>query len=820
MKKDQKSPYQIGIEQAWDYYYKDKLTEARALAESLTQKYPEKSGHHYLIGHTFLKEKQRDKAAELFLRSLENQAEKDGYAYYWLGEVYSQSPFIPDDEDESIYIYDSKKAEEYYKLAITAKSFPIHALTRFQYKLKGQEKIDLYEKGIKHFPEMADFYVLLAKEYYNRGLKDLQYTTLTRAEEKGVISSTLYYNLAIYHHGNDDNKKALEYLEKAIEANKDYQYSNYGLYYWMGFVQKKMGMLENAESSFLTSYNLVKQDSDSMFGFLSLMEIYLEQESFEKLGSLVQNFNINREILEIHGRISGGPLELSEHTYDSIEIHDLGELCKHLLKFKPNSEETFIGKIWLLKWFLAAKQGKYQDQLRAIRNAKKYLSSFSFDFLDDLHSASLYDLVNNRTENSSQLESTYRIFLADQSENYGLREHSIYACGQLIDSLFEHKQFDKVIEISEKFNTEQLAKSESLFKLAYSYVERKRPQDGKRKYEDYLRLEGDNSAVLNNLALIYQEEGNHEKAIELYNRGLQLSPKDDHLNRNIQNATKEKTEKDEDIAKQKRLNEQFQSAIVHLRDENQYVLDKLYKFVTDIQLETDFNDWRIPIPKYKFPKLLSSDKQRSDSLVGQWLAKKYITETEERSEYNVVIYQVNPLLEKELIRLETHKIPQKWIDGLVGISINNLETFGYFDIIARIGKCNKKFKPLIERDFNEVVINYLMDNLKSTIVLSGSLVELALTYHLERKKTTVLQIKDSKGNLKNKKLYDCVLFELIGYVEANHMFGQDFVHLSNLSRLYRNFIHPGMELKATLDKPKADICFISTLEIMRRVLSK
>ena len=55
------------------------------------------------------------------------------------------------------------------------------------------------------------------------------------------------------------------------------------------------------------------------------------------------------------------------------------------------------------------------------------------------------------------------------------------------------------------------------------------------------------------------------------------------------------------------------------------------------------------------------------------------------------------------------------------------------------------------------------------------------------------------------------------YAEKKVLFGADFQSLSNLSRIYRNFIHPGKELKEELNKAKSDLCFICVMEILRKI---
>jgi hypothetical protein len=148
-----------------------------------------------------------------------------------------------------------------------------------------------------------------------------------------------------------------------------------------------------------------------------------------------------------------------------------------------------------------------------------------------------------------------------------------------------------------------------------------------------------------------------------------------------------------------------------------------------------------------------------------------------------------------------------------------LEEVGYFEMNEKIQKIdNCKFKLLIERDLNELVFNYLMQNIKATIVLSGSVIELSLIYYFDTKGISQISYTTSKGKTTTKNLFDCVLYDLISQAENNALFSSDFQALGNLSRIYRNFIHPGKELKEELNKSKCDLCFISAMEILKKIL--
>ena len=223
-----------------------------------------------------------------------------------------------------------------------------------------------------------------------------------------------------------------------------------------------------------------------------------------------------------------------------------------------------------------------------------------------------------------------------------------------------------------------------------------------------------------------------------------------------------------------------------------------------------------------FPVLMNTNPKKALELKNNWISKKYIIPSKESDEYDIRYYFINPYLDAEINRLRDIvadiSLPKEWLAGLNNISIYQLNELNYSETSKKIDKVNGKYRPLISRDYNELVFNYLVGNRKSTIVLSGSFVELILTYYCERKKIRIIEYVGASGKTIKKDLYDCVLFDLICFIEERRIFGSDFLPLTNLSRVYRNFIHPGVELKNSLDKTKSDLCFISSIEVLRKIL--
>ncbi|WP_432327992.1 hypothetical protein ACRQ5D_33845 [Mucilaginibacter sp. P25] len=265
------------------------------------------------------------------------------------------------------------------------------------------------------------------------------------------------------------------------------------------------------------------------------------------------------------------------------------------------------------------------------------------------------------------------------------------------------------------------------------------------------------------------------------------------------------------------MQREFMGAVSLLKTENDFVLDKLALFIDRAKKEANFNDWKLPVPKQNFQRLLSLTKDMANSLLDQWLRKQYLTDTGERDEYRVVIYSINPYLEEALKNLQKLKIPQPWLGGFMQITADGLENKGYFDLINRTELLGDKFRLIFQRDINELFFNYLMGHQKTTIVLAGSLVELALIFYCDKAGVATIAVTEG-SKTKNKPLYSCVLIELITYVEQIKAFGKDFGHLTNLSRIYRNYVHPGKELGDAIDRTKADLCFMSTVEILKRTI--
>lgn len=123
------------------------------------------------------------------------------------------------------------------------------------------------------------------------------------------------------------------------------------------------------------------------------------------------------------------------------------------------------------------------------------------------------------------------------------------------------------------------------------------------------------------------------------------------------------------------------------------------------------------------------------------------------------------------------------------------------------------------RDYDEIVINYILKNSKTVVILAGSIIETLLIYYCEKKKINEIEISRGKKILV-KKIYETQLNELLIFANEMKLFPKHVYYLGNVARIYRNYIHPGKELKDgySLDFGKAEICFSSLQELINEIV--
>ncbi|MDE2031147.1 MAG: hypothetical protein KGI58_02745 [Patescibacteria group bacterium] len=382
----------------------------------------------------------------------------------------------------------------------------------------------------------------------------------------------------------------------------------------------------------------------------------------------------------------------------------------------------------------------------------------------------------------------------------------------LIKELFEEKKYKDIVEIFLKtLSAEDPGYYE--FETAYSFDNLGKQDEAEEIYDSLLFFDGGNTSVLNNLSNIKKNKGEMNEAWDLIKKAFELTKgKDEVVKRNYNSLLKI-------VEEQKQIDYLFESAKNSLEKETKWAISKLEYFLINVLKDSEYKDGQIPIARWKFKVMMGVDEEKASSLRDQWINKGYIKVLEKRNEHGVQFYKINPKLSSFIKQVKPVDLNNEWFKGIDNVNRESLEKCGYFNLLKKIEHVSVKYKSLVKRDYDELVFNYLLGNKKSTIINSGSFLELLFTYFCEKKK--ILSISYTINNkIVNKKLHESNLNDFLSYFEEKQTFKTIIVSLGEVTRIYRNFIHPGNEIrnKEKLDMQKAELCFFSVNQIANYLL--
>lgn len=330
-------------------------------------------------------------------------------------------------------------------------------------------------------------------------------------------------------------------------------------------------------------------------------------------------------------------------------------------------------------------------------------------------------------------------------ENIDKYDEAFSITKEVVKELFSNKQYSDILLLNNKTESVPIC-----FSLAYSYDCVGKKEEAEETYETILSIphEENNTAVLNNLSNIKKTKGDILNAFDLIQKAYKIDSSDKIIVENYNSLLSI-------IQENEKIKTFFESAQENLKKENDWALNKLKYFIENVKNDKEYKDNKIPIAKYKFKILIGTDEQKADSLRTQWLKKGYIRDTKNKTNFYVSIYEINPNIEKYLKVSIPRKINKEWIIGLDNLNTETLEKLNYYDILEKIEKkTDEKYKVRILRDFDELIINYILRNKKATIILAGSFIELLFTFVCEREKLYTLNYSKNNKNY-NPGLYDC-----------------------------------------------------------------
>lgn len=157
-------------------------------------------------------------------------------------------------------------------------------------------------------------------------------------------------------------------------------------------------------------------------------------------------------------------------------------------------------------------------------------------------------------------------------------------------------------------------------------------------------------------------------------------------------------------------------------------------------------------------------------------------------------------------------LPFAWATALAQITPETLQEIGYYRKVKQLAKIPKKYRSLVLKIFDEMVLNHLFQHERSVVGLSGALLEILLAIDLfHNRGLQHMHIKNQR-----KHVFDLTLHELVGIYSKENWLPPEVLRLCKAARVQRNFIHPGKEFleQNRLSAAGANICFCAVLEVI------
>ena len=466
-----------------------------------------------------------------------------------------------------------------------------------------------------------------------------------------------------------------------------------------------------------------------------------------------------------------------EDNIKKSELRAIEKDIKEELKNKENSE---------LYYFLL-------DIYEKLKDNKKFFTTY-ISFIENCRNKQKHTIYFT---NFNELELAY-------ATNYICNNLKIYSFNsdiyqqlieKIIQELHSREKYAEIIKITESIDFKQLNYLSFGFELAYAYNELKMDVDAKKMYEEYINKNPNSSAAINNLGVIYEKEGNVEKAIELYEKAEDISHDELHIN-NIKRCN-------ELIKENKKEKQRVSEALLLFEQENIWVINELKLFY----LDCDENNNVICSYK-KLPILLKCGEEKAQELLNRFLDNNYIFRNKNHNyNTNANVYKINTAIYERIKELDKeNEMISNFTDNLNNFSIQNLKNLDYEETYQKLSKIkDNKINNIFIRDYNELVYNYLSNQSKTVVLMSGTIIELLLLYILEFNNIVKYSVGANGRNKIVEEMDISEMLEVCTQEKLIHNAPQKFI---DGMRNFRNFIHPGKELREKnldIDKQTVDL---------------
>lgn len=700
--------------------------------------------------------------------------------YFWLGEIYNSYENAK---------HDCNKARDYYHMAIQDDINTPNAYYNFAVCEKDPiVALNYLRIGYKKFPESP----LLFRKLFAAEDNDAKNLLIAKCLKERNITSTDYLNIVVGHLWSCERWNDLSKILSKIQISESDKLIKIDTDFLLGCVY--LFKKSNYKKAINLLKNIIASDLDNRLLYSHYLALTCAYEALGKHKEAVRFFDKITFSCIFSDNLFGWD---SVYFIPAYSIYNpMYTLLAELLK----NDEYRHAKVKCLAACSNIEDYEYRhcDLKNAIADLEKFLSiEYSVDAARYLFAAyrlnnknlqawnvllemtkhgaseSIHGCVKETLSAFSDTELKHVVDDILNTQNISL----IYVYNiidHVISELCKINNYDDVKKICHVVNEKVLLKSRELFKIAYSLCHSGDTPLGKRVYLHILHEDPKNFSVLNNLGVIFENEGDYNSAYEYYQRAYQIVSNDELIHNNMFRTSK----KCENLKKQyeafKSFPPEFRRKFLEISecaDEKRFLCRSDIAQKTGLPESDVFSIWATSLDNGFIEKIPDGKN------------------TKFRINFRIVEYLRS---NKEFLRsnIDYESIPQR-------LNVDTLQQIGYDNNLKqRLQNIPSGARTILERDLKECAISLMVGSFKSAILVAGSAIEYILLYILKKNNITRYDIGSIiKKKPETKDVERMNLGELLEVALANKLIRQESYHLSQFARQYRNAIHPGKEMK-------------------------
>lgn len=791
----------------------EKTDDALELLKEASEQNPQDYYPPYLMG--FIKEDQKefDDAIKYYKQALSLKP-NSGHLNYRLGFIYDNSEYKKKNEYSAL---------SYLRNSITGDNPPEEAYLKLAALEPRSRAVYILQSGIEKYPSDEFLITALCSKLYQ--LEDYRacIQNIESAKDKSVTSSTLQGLKALSYYQLHEYEQAINEVEQidVAELQRDIH-----LRAFQALLQIEARQYSAAEQ---TLKDMIASDIKDTLGFaghILLVCRYLREGKNEEASKVFKEIPLTTrfdspillfitysEIVEIdHYFLEAINWFISSNSTDS-------DSAKYLKAVYIYSSQTNAGKLNPEQLgeikkdfvnslsFLGRERADAYDLLYHISvELKDWIDAAYYYFLSQMHEEddtiyfeieSVLVQISKSPKNIEKLFSTIEKVMDEFS--YFEDRFSKKCLPQLIGYFHSKQKYELVVRLAKIFPYKSIFRAESIFEVAYAYNELGNKKQAKNYYRAYTKDIGENSAVMNNLALLEEGDGNLIEAERLFQAAINLDPNDDIAKNNH-----------ERIAKRLQKEEEQRRAYQKAADLYQQELESARLLATKL-FSTRTADGAIYLNEEKVSSLTGLDADEIEFRVNDLIKKKYFEEvSKSETDFDGKLLRTNPViipfLENDLKKFSEKESMDVIASNLLSDSLE--EKYGYGKVLLDNLSVIKssELSKMLERDLYETVVSLVVKSYKSTLILCGSIIEAILLDQLSaREKDAIIALdriysKEGKQLKSDDKFINrWVLDRLLDVALELRVVSENLYHWGHGLRGFRNLVHPGVEQRQTME---------------------